>query len=61
VLGTPWIYKIGWEPLIDGEFKVINDGKVLSIPLSIHKSNRTANGFNIEKNNTCTSFGIKKT
>ena len=68
VLGTPWLHKVGWEPLTNGEFKVNNNGKTLSIPLFIHKSDHTANGFNIEKNKASsfgssggTGFGIKKT
>src|SRR6185295_2349292 len=52
VLGTPLLHRLGWEPLVKEEFKIINNGRTLSVPLSIHKSNRTANGFNIEKNSS---------
>jgi hypothetical protein len=58
VLGTPLLHKLGWEPLVKEEFKIINNGKTLTVPLSIHKSNRISNGFHLEKN---TGFGIKKT
>jgi hypothetical protein len=67
VLGTPLLHRLGWEPLVKEEFKIINNGRTLSVPLSIHKSNRISNGFNIEKNSSfgsetkSTSFGIKKT
>lgn len=59
VLGTPLLHRLGWEPFVTEEFKIINKGKTLSVPLSIHKSNHTSEGFNLEKNNT--GFGIKKT
>src|SRR6185295_10773797 len=57
VLGTPFLHRLGWEPLIKEEFKIIKNGKTITVPLSIHKSNRISNGFHLEKN---TSFGIKK-
>ena len=57
VLGTPWLHKIGWVPIIEGVFEVNHHGKLLIFPMSIHKKNRTSNGFNLEKNNVCTSFG----
>ena len=37
--------------------EVNHHGKLLIFPMSIHKKNRTSNGFNLEKNNVCTSFG----
>ena len=67
VLGTPWLNKIGWTPIKEGVFEGNHNGKPFKIPMSVHKANRTSNGFNLEKNNSfgsetkSTSFGIKKT
>ena len=47
ILGTQWQYRAGWEPLINGEFKVTRNGKSITIPLSVHKSQR--NVFTISK------------
>ncbi|PKK68510.1 hypothetical protein RhiirC2_782174 [Rhizophagus irregularis] len=38
ILGTQWQYCTGWEPLIKGEFKATCNGKTITIPLSVHKS-----------------------
>ncbi|RIA80762.1 hypothetical protein C1645_838120, partial [Glomus cerebriforme] len=40
ILGTQWQYRAGWEPLIKGEFKATCNGKTITIPLSVHKSQR---------------------
>jgi hypothetical protein len=40
ILSTQWQYRVGWEPLIKGEFKVTCNGKTITIPLSVHKSQR---------------------
>jgi hypothetical protein len=47
LFGTPWLNKIGWEPIANREFKVNHNGKRLTIPLSVHKSQREV--FTIEK------------
>lgn len=47
ILGTQWQYRAGWEPLVNGEFKATQNGKTITIPLSVHKSQR--NVFTIEK------------
>jgi hypothetical protein len=47
ILGTQWQYRAGWEPLIKGEFKATCNGKTITIPLSVHKSQR--NVFTVEK------------
>src|SRR6185295_5560153 len=66
VLGTPWLYKVGWTPIKEGVFEGNHNGKPFKIPMSVHKANRTSNCFNMEKNNSSsfsntTSFGLKKT
>ncbi|KAF0470262.1 hypothetical protein F8M41_025402 [Gigaspora margarita] len=40
LLGTPWLDRAGWEPIVKHEFKLIHKGKVITIPLSVHKSQR---------------------
>jgi hypothetical protein len=47
ILGTQWQYRAGWEPLVKGEFKASRNGKTITIPLSVHKSQR--NVFTVEK------------
>jgi hypothetical protein len=47
ILGTQWQYRAGWEPLVKGEFRVSRNGKTITIPLSVHKSQR--NVFTIGK------------
>src|SRR5438045_2376019 len=47
ILGTQWQYRAGWEPLIKGEFKATQNGKSITIPLSVHKSQR--NVFTVGK------------
>jgi hypothetical protein len=47
ILGTQWQYRAGWEPLIKGKFKATYNGKTITIPLSVHKSQR--NVFTVEK------------
>src|SRR5581483_8177869 len=58
ILGTQWQYRAGWEPLIKGEFRATCDGKTITIPLSVHKSQR--NVFKVE-NDGDISETIKKT
>ncbi|PKY23214.1 hypothetical protein RhiirB3_437359 [Rhizophagus irregularis] len=38
ILGTQWQYCTGWEPLIKGEFKATCNRKIITISLSVHKS-----------------------
>ncbi|KAF0454400.1 hypothetical protein F8M41_001601 [Gigaspora margarita] len=40
LLGTPLLDRAGWEPIVKREFKLIHKGKVITIPLSVHKSQR---------------------
>jgi hypothetical protein len=47
ILGTQWQYRVGWEPLVRGEFRATRNGKTITIPLSVHKSQR--NVFTVEK------------
>ena len=47
ILGTQWQYRAGWEPLVKGEFKATRNGKTITIPLSVHKSQR--NVFTVAK------------
>ena len=47
ILGTQWQYRAGWEPLVKGEFKTSRNGKTITIPLSVHKSQR--NVFTVGK------------
>src|SRR5205823_3191335 len=47
ILGTQWQYRAGWEPLVKGEFRATRNGKTITIPLSVHKSQR--NVFTVEK------------
>src|SRR6185437_1597143 len=37
LLGTPWLDRAGWEPIIKREFKLMHKDKVITIPLSVHK------------------------
>ena len=47
ILGTQWQYRAGWEPLIKGEFRATRNGRTITIPLSVHKSQR--NVFTVGK------------
>ena len=47
ILGTQWQYRAGWEPLIKGEFIATRNGRTITIPLSVHKSQR--NVFTVGK------------
>ncbi|KAF0521615.1 hypothetical protein F8M41_015751 [Gigaspora margarita] len=40
LLGTPLLDRAGWEPIVKHEFKLIHKGKVITIPLSVHKSQK---------------------
>ena len=40
LLGTPWLDRAGWEPIVKREFKLMHKNKVITIPLSVHKSQR---------------------
>ena len=40
ILGTQWQHRAGWEPIIKGEFRATCNGKTITIPLSVHKSQR---------------------
>ena len=47
ILGMQWQYQTGWKPLVKGEFKVTQNGKTITILLSVHKSQR--NVFTVGK------------
>ena len=47
IFGTQWQYRVGWKPLVKGEFTAIQNGKSITIPLSVHKSQR--NVFTVGK------------
>ena len=38
LLGTPWLDRAGWEPIVKREFKLMHKNKVITVPLSVHKS-----------------------
>ncbi|GET01417.1 hypothetical protein GLOIN_2v1772633 [Rhizophagus clarus] len=40
IFGTQWQYRAGWELLVKGEFKASRNGKTITIPLSVYKSQR---------------------
>lgn len=48
ILGTQWQHRAGWEPIVKGEFRATCNGKTITIPLSVHKSQR--NVFTVESN-----------
>jgi len=50
LLGVPWLYKAGWDPIVNREFKIIHNGREIIIPLSIHKSTRRR-VFTVNKKN----------
>ena len=62
ILGTQWQYRVGWEPLVKGEFKATRNGKTVTIPLSVHKSQRNVftvgkeYGLRIDKESYCFSI-----
>jgi len=34
ILGTKWQHRVGWDPIVKGEFIATHDGKTITIPLS---------------------------
>lgn len=34
------LYNVGWEPIVEGEFKAKKNGKEVTAPLSVYKSQR---------------------
>src|SRR6185312_7381016 len=38
LLGTPWLDRAGWVPIVKRKFKLTYKGKVITVPLSVHKS-----------------------
>ncbi|KAF0555161.1 hypothetical protein F8M41_017926 [Gigaspora margarita] len=38
LLGTPWLDRARWEPIVKHEFKLMHKNKVITISLSVHKS-----------------------
>ncbi|KAF0553917.1 hypothetical protein F8M41_019760 [Gigaspora margarita] len=38
LLGTPWLDRAGWEPIVKHEFKLKHKVKIITVPLSVHKS-----------------------
>ncbi|CAG8569999.1 10085_t:CDS:2, partial [Acaulospora colombiana] len=47
ILGTKWQHRVGWDPIVKGEFTATHNGKTITIPLSTRKELR--NAFNTEK------------
>ncbi|CAG8630526.1 13751_t:CDS:2, partial [Acaulospora morrowiae] len=47
ILGTKWQYRVGWDPIVKGEFTATHNGKTITIPLSTRKESH--NAFNTEK------------
>ena len=50
LLDTPWLDRAGWESIVKREFKLLHKGKVIIVPLSVHKSQREI--FKPEVNST---------
>src|SRR5436305_92080 len=40
ILETQWQYRARWKSLVKGTFKATQNGKTITIPLSVHKSQR---------------------
>ncbi|CAB5367553.1 unnamed protein product [Rhizophagus irregularis] len=40
LLGTPWLHRAGWKPIVNGEFEIDYNGINMTIPLSVHKAQR---------------------
>ncbi|KAF0409179.1 hypothetical protein F8M41_008412 [Gigaspora margarita] len=38
LLGTPWLDRARLEPIVKREFKLMHKGKIITVPLSVHKS-----------------------
>ena len=49
ILGTKWQHRVGWEPIVKGEFIATHNGKTIKIPLSTRKEKYSHNVFNTEK------------
>jgi len=47
ILGTKWQHRVGWDPIVKGEFTTTNNGKSITIPLSTRREVRSA--FNTEE------------
>ncbi|CAG8437849.1 3156_t:CDS:2, partial [Acaulospora colombiana] len=47
MLGTKWQHRVGWDPIVKGEFTAAHNGKTITILLSTRKESR--NAFNTEK------------
>ncbi|CAG8514533.1 4051_t:CDS:2 [Acaulospora colombiana] len=47
ILGTKWQPRVGWDPIVKGEFTATHNEKTITIPLSTHKESR--NAFNTER------------
>ena len=68
ILGTKWQHRVGWGPIVKGEFIATHNGKTITIPISTHKEKYTHNVtasdniFNTEKkaNDSCSDTGIIK-
>jgi hypothetical protein len=58
LLGIPWLDRAGWEPIAKWEFKLLYKGKVITVPLSVHKSQREI--FKSEVNCTQSESDILK-
>jgi len=58
ILGTKWQHRVGWDPIVKGEFTATHNGKTITIPLSVHKPQK--NVFNTEKNQVTNLEELKK-
>jgi len=56
ILGTKWQHRVGWDPIVKGEFIATHNGKTITIPLSVHspkkqneteKKNHSVFGMNV--------------
>src|SRR6185312_9720901 len=43
ILGTKWQHRVGWEPIVKGEFIATHNGKTIKIPLSTRKEKYSHN------------------
>ena len=37
ILGTKWQHRVGWDPIVKGEFIATHNGETIKIPLSTRK------------------------
>jgi hypothetical protein len=58
ILGTKWQHRVGWDPIVKGEFIATHNGKTITIPLSTRKEKYSHNVFNTEKWNAPKDFKL---